>query len=109
MVKLRLTRTGKTHSPTYRLIAIQARTKRDGRAIEFLGFYDPKASPSVFEYDKERVKYWLSVGAQPSETVRDFLAKDKLVKAKAKNFKKKPGRKASEKAEAAKAAAEKSE
>lgn len=105
MVKLRLTRTGKTHSPTYRLIAIQARTKRDGRALEYLGFYDPKATPSVFEYDKERVQYWLSVGAQPTSTVRDFLAKDKLVPAVKKQFAKQPGRKAQAKAE--KLAAEK--
>jgi small subunit ribosomal protein S16 len=93
MVKLRLARFGRKNLPSYRLIAIQARSKRQGEAIEYLGTYDPKGSPSKFEINAERVKYWLSVGAQPSDTVRGFLAKEGLVKAVKKEYKKAPGKK----------------
>jgi small subunit ribosomal protein S16 len=111
MVKLRFTRLGKAHQPVYRLIAIQARTKRDGEALEQLGKYNPRNKPTTFEYDKDRVKYWLSVGAQPTYTVGRLLAKDGLLKLEAKKFNTKPGRKAQERAEkkAAKAAEAKAE
>lgn len=105
MVKIRFTRLGKKNQPTYRLIAIQARTKRDGQALETLGFYNPRSKPSTFNYEKDRVKYWLGVGAQPSETVMKLLAKDGLVKYEAKKYNSKPGRKAQERAEKAQAAA----
>ncbi len=98
MVKLRLARFGKKHKPSYRLIAIEARTKRNGKAIEYLGYYNPMTNPSTFTYDKERVKYWLSKGAQPTDTVRSYLAKDKLVEPLKKKFHKKPGKKAQERA-----------
>ncbi|MFW5702656.1 MAG: 30S ribosomal protein S16 [Candidatus Dojkabacteria bacterium] len=81
MVKLRLTRTGKKHEPHYRLIAISARTKRDGEAIEYLGYYNPRSNPSTVDFNIERVKYWLSVGAQPTETVKGLLVKEKVLKA----------------------------
>lgn len=105
MVKLRLTRTGKTHQPTYRLIATQNRTKRDGEALEYLGFYNPRTNPSTFTFDKERVEYWLGVGAQPTETVAYLLGKEGVIKVVKKKYTKQPGRKATERA--AKAAAEK--
>lgn len=84
MVRLRLQRLGRRNRPFYRLNAIDQRTRRDGRVIENLGFYDPLAPDQTkqIQIDGERVKYWISVGAQPSETVRDMLAKRGLVDTK---------------------------
>jgi small subunit ribosomal protein S16 len=75
MVKLRFTKIGKKHQPAFRLVAVQARTKRDGKVIEYLGQYNPRTKPSLFKYNKERVEYWLSVGAQPTPTVQNLLKK----------------------------------
>ena len=74
-VRLRLTRGGRKDRPHYRLVAMDQRTRRDGRSIEFLGQYDPMIKTDNFTCNKERVEYWLSVGAEPSETVRNFLVK----------------------------------
>lgn len=104
MVKLRLTRTGKTHQATFRLIASQNRTKRDGEALEYLGFYNPRTKPSTFTFEKDRVEYWLKVGAQPTETVAYLLAKEGILKVAQKKYNKQPGRKASERAKALEAA-----
>ena len=68
-VKIRLKRLGKIRSPHYRIVVMDARTKRDGRAIEEIGLYHPKNDPSVIRVDSERAQYWLSVGAQPTEAV----------------------------------------
>lgn len=68
-VKIRLKRMGKIRAPFYRVVVMDSRTKRDGRAIEEIGKYHPKNDPSVIEVDSERAQYWLSVGAQPSEAV----------------------------------------
>lgn len=74
MVVLRLMRMGRTHRPFYRLNAMDKRSPRNGRVIEQLGWYDPVApDDKQLEFDVERINYWLSVGAQPSETVRDLL------------------------------------
>jgi small subunit ribosomal protein S16 len=72
-VKIRLKRVGKVHAPQYRVVVADAHTKRDGRVIEEIGRYVPTADPSVIEIDSERVQYWLSVGAQPSETLLSLL------------------------------------
>jgi small subunit ribosomal protein S16 len=64
---------GKIRNPQYRIVVADSRTKRDGRAIEFVGIYQPKEDPSVIEVKSERVQYWLSVGAQPSEAVQRLL------------------------------------
>ncbi|MFU8850284.1 30S ribosomal protein S16 [Micromonospora sp. SL1-18] len=72
-VKIRLLRMGKIRNPQYRIVVADSRTKRDGRAIEFVGVYQPKEDPSVIEVRSERVQYWLSVGAQPSEAVQRLL------------------------------------
>lgn len=74
-VKLRLKRFGRLNHPTYRVCAADARSPRDGRVIETLGFYLPKAPKHVEQYrlNDERVSYWLSVGAQPSETVLSLI------------------------------------
>lgn len=75
MVKLRLKRLGRTHRPFYRLNAVDQRSKRDGKSIEELGTYDPlhKDEAAQVNFNAERVKYWLGVGAQPSETVRSLI------------------------------------
>jgi small subunit ribosomal protein S16 len=72
-VKIKLKRMGKIHAPFYRIVVADARTKRDGRAIEEIGKYHPKSEPSFIEVASERAQYWLSVGAQPTEPVRRIL------------------------------------
>ena len=72
-VKIKLKRLGKIREPYYRIVVADARTKRDGRAIEEIGKYHPKHDPSVIEVDSDRVQYWLSVGAQPTDPVRHLL------------------------------------
>jgi len=72
-VKIKLKRLGRTRVPTYRIVVADARTKRDGRAIEEIGKYHPKLEPSLIEINSERVQYWLSVGAQPTEQVQHLL------------------------------------
>ena len=71
--KIRLKRFGKKRAPYYRVIVIDSRAKRDGRAIEEIGKYHPTEEPSVIEIDSERAQYWLWVGAQPSDQVRALL------------------------------------
>ena len=75
-VKLRLKRIGARNTPIYRIVATDSRTKRDGRPIEELGTYNPvlQAEPN-FDLNLERAEHWLSVGAQPSDTVRSFIRK----------------------------------
>lgn len=74
-VKIRLKRLGRRHRPFYRINAMDTRSARDSRVIEELGFYDPieKESEKALRVNTDRVKYWLSVGAQPSDTVRSLL------------------------------------
>jgi len=72
-VKIRLTRKGKKHQPTYRVVVADARSPRDGRFIEQIGRYDPRQQPSIVEIDNERATYWLANGAQPSDQVRKLL------------------------------------
>jgi small subunit ribosomal protein S16 len=72
-VKIRLKRFGKKRAPYYRVVVMDSRTKRDGRAIEEIGKYHPTEEPSLIEIDSERVRYWLGVGAQPSEQLVALL------------------------------------
>ena len=72
-VKIRLKRMGKIRTPFYRIVVADSRTKRDGRVIEEIGTYNPKADPSVITVDGERAQYWLGVGAQPTEAVAALL------------------------------------
>jgi small subunit ribosomal protein S16 len=74
-VKIRLLRMGKIRNPQYRIVVADSRTKRDGRAIEYVGIYHPKEDPSLIEVKSDRVQHWLSVGAQPSEAVQRILEK----------------------------------
>jgi small subunit ribosomal protein S16 len=71
--KIRLMRLGKIRAPYYRIVVADARTKREGRVIETIGKYHPKQEPSLIEVDSERARYWLSVGAQPTEPVAAIL------------------------------------
>ena len=72
-VKLRLMRMGKKKQPTYRIVAADSRSPRDGRFIEVVGIYDPRAEPSVIKVDNERAVHWLRHGAQPTERVQKLL------------------------------------
>jgi small subunit ribosomal protein S16 len=72
-VKIRLQRLGKIRQPQYRIVVADARTRRDGKAIETIGKYHPKEDPSFIEVVSERAQYWLSVGAQPTESVQRLL------------------------------------
>ena len=72
-VKIKLTRLGKIRNPQYRVVIADARTRRNGRAIESIGKYHPKEEPSLIAIDSERVQYWLGVGAQPTEPVLALL------------------------------------
>jgi small subunit ribosomal protein S16 len=74
-VKIRLLRMGKIRNPQYRIVVADSRTKRDGRAIEYVGIYHPKEDPSLIEVKSDRVQHWLSVGAQPSNAVQRLLEK----------------------------------
>ena len=72
-VKIKLARIGKIREPHYRIVVADARTRRNGRAIETIGQYHPKENPSRIIVDSERAQYWLGVGAQPTEPVRGIL------------------------------------
>ncbi len=72
-VKLRLMRMGKKKQPTYRVVAADARSPRDGRFIDQIGRYDPRVEPSVVEIDNDKAVDWLRKGAQPTEPVRRLL------------------------------------
>ncbi len=75
-VKLRLARFGKKGAPVYRLVAIDEHKKRNGRAIEILGTYNPADKANKMTLNKDRINYWLSVGATPTATVGSLLAKN---------------------------------
>jgi len=72
-VKLRLMRMGKTKQPTYRVVAADSRSPRNGRFIEILGTYEPRAEPSVVKIDADKAVAWLRKGAQPTERVEKLL------------------------------------
>ena len=72
-VKIKLKRMGSIRNPQYRVVIADARTARDGRAIEEIGLYHPKEEPSLIKINSDRVQYWLGVGAQPTEPVMVLL------------------------------------
>jgi small subunit ribosomal protein S16 len=72
-VKLRLTRVGSKKNPVYRIVAADSRSPRDGKFIEIVGRYNPQTDPSTIEFDEQKVRDWLSKGAQPSGTVCRLL------------------------------------
>jgi small subunit ribosomal protein S16 len=72
-VRMRLTRVGSKKNPIYRVVVADSRSPRDGRFIEIVGRYNPQTEPSTIDFDEDRVKDWLSKGAQPSNTVARLL------------------------------------
>ncbi|MFI9009520.1 30S ribosomal protein S16 [Actinosynnema sp. NPDC053489] len=72
-VKIKLQRLGKIRQPYYRIVVADARTRRNGKAIETIGKYHPKEEPSFIAVDSDRAQYWLGVGAQPTESVQRLL------------------------------------
>jgi len=73
VIKLRLRRMGAKKRPSYRIVAADSRSPRDGRFIETIGLYEPLTEPATVRINEERARHWLSVGAQPTDTVRDLL------------------------------------
>ncbi len=80
-VKLRLKRMGSKQSPFYRIVAADSRSPRDGRFIETIGYYNPTKQPAIVNIEKDLALKWLSNGAQPSDTVRDLLSKEGILRA----------------------------
>ncbi|MCB0076319.1 MAG: 30S ribosomal protein S16 [Anaerolineales bacterium] len=78
MVKIRLRRHGKKGQPTYRIVVAEVTSPRDGRFIETLGHYNPRTEPETVVFDQARALYWLSVGAQPTDSVRRFFEREQL-------------------------------
>lgn len=72
-VKLKLTRMGSKKHPFYRVVAATDETRRDGRPLEFLGFYNPMVEPAEVKLEGEKVKKWLALGAEPTDTVRALI------------------------------------
>jgi small subunit ribosomal protein S16 len=79
MVKIRLMRVGMKGAPSYRVVVADARSPRDGRIIENIGWYNPLTEPSTITIDSERAQHWLSVGAQPTDSVRSLLKRAGIV------------------------------
>ena len=78
MLTIRLARIGKKKKPFYRVVVIERTRPRNGRVVEAVGTYDPLKKPAEIKLDTERVKHWLGVGAQPSDTVRSFIRQQKI-------------------------------
>lgn len=97
MLKIRLTRTGRKHLPSYRIVVANRRSKRDGDFVEYVGVYNPSVTPKLLTLNVEAIKKWLKNGAQPTPTVRALLEKEGILaktKENKKVFKCKPGKKA---------------
>ena len=77
-VKLKLTRLGSKKHPFYRVVAARNETRRDGRPLDFLGYYNPMRDPAEVKLDAEKIKHWISQGAEPPETVRALIKKHLL-------------------------------
>ena len=78
-VKMRLTRIGKKKNPFYRVVIADARSPRDGRFVEEIGYYNPLTEPAEIKIDAEKVKQWIKNGAQPTDTVKALLKKSGIV------------------------------
>ena len=75
MVKIRLRRVGRKHTPIYRVVVADSRSPRDGSFIEIIGHYNPQTDPATVRIDRDKAELWLSRGAKPSETVARLLTK----------------------------------
>lgn len=74
-IKVRLTRMGTKKRPFYRIVAMDSATRRDGRPLEYLGYYNPMTNPADVKVDAEKVKKWLDLGAELSDTVKSLVKK----------------------------------
>jgi small subunit ribosomal protein S16 len=74
-LKLRLTRMGSKKKPFYRIVAVDSATRRDGRALDYVGYYNPMTEPADIKVDQDKVRSWMELGAQPTDTVRSLLKK----------------------------------
>ena len=74
MLRIRLRRTGQKHQPSYRLVVADQNARRDGDFVEIVGHYNPRTEPTEIVVNEERIRYWLGVGAQPSDTVHRLFA-----------------------------------
>jgi small subunit ribosomal protein S16 len=81
LLKIRLARVGKKKQPTYRVVIADARAPRDGKYVEIVGSYNPRTEPDTFVIDEDKVKDWLSKGAQPTMRMRKLLARQGLMAA----------------------------
>ncbi|GAB1410258.1 30S ribosomal protein S16 [Desulfovibrionales bacterium] len=77
-LKLRLTRMGSKKKPFYRIVAVNSEARRDGRALDYLGYYNPMTNPADIKIDQEKVTMWMQRGAKPTETVQSLLKKSGL-------------------------------
>jgi small subunit ribosomal protein S16 len=75
MLKIKLSRTGKKSFATYKIIVAEARSKRDGRFVDDLGFYNPHTDPATVKLDQKKLESWLKQGAHPTPTVRSLIKK----------------------------------
>jgi small subunit ribosomal protein S16 len=73
MLKIKLTRLGKKNQPSYRVVVVEARSKRDGQYVESLGFYNPLTKPKIIKIDKKKYQEWLRHGAKPTATVKRLV------------------------------------
>lgn len=80
MVRIRLQRLGSRHSPFYRVVVMDSKKAQNSRFIENLGYYNPTKNPQIVELKEDRVKHWLSVGAQPTDTARSLIRKQGILK-----------------------------
>ncbi|WP_027390617.1 30S ribosomal protein S16 [Chrysiogenes arsenatis] len=79
-VKIRLKKLGSKKRPFFRIVAMDARTPRDGESLQIIGTYNPIKDPAELEINEERALYWLGVGAEPSDTARNLLSKHGIMK-----------------------------
>ncbi len=89
MVKLRLRRKGRAKAPFYDIVAMDARSRRDGAYLERIGYFNPMKNPSVISINADRAIYWLNVGAQPTDIVRSLLSNEGVLLARHMQFKEK--------------------
>jgi len=80
MLKIRLKRTGRKGQPHYRIVVMEAKKARDGKTIDEIGYYNPRNKPTTFDFDKEKAEYWISKGAQPSDTIAQYFVKAGILK-----------------------------
>jgi small subunit ribosomal protein S16 len=74
-LKIRLSRKGSAHNPVYRLVVAESTSRRDGRFVEVLGTYSPKAASNQLQFNIERIDHWQKVGAKPTDTAKSLIGK----------------------------------